>query len=71
MKIGYDAEVDGLSIVFGETSVTTTEVAEGVAIEYDAAGRVAGIEILDARKRFGEDDPLRSVTLEGVALGAT
>lgn len=36
--------------------------------ETGAVGRVAGIEILDARKRFGETDPLRSVTLEGVAL---
>lgn len=69
MKIRYDAEVDGLSIIFLETTVTTQEVADGIAIEYDAEGRVAGIEILDTRTRFGESDPLRSVTLEGVALG--
>lgn len=68
MKIRYDAEVDALSIVFLETTVTTQQVAEGIAVEYDAEGHIAGIEILDASTRFGDADPLRSVTLEGVAL---
>ncbi len=70
MKIKYDAEVDALSILFLETTVTTHEVAEGVTLEYDAEGRVAGIEILDVRTRFGAIDPLRSITLEGVAFHA-
>ena len=36
MKIRYDAEVDALSIVFQETTVTTQELAEGISAEYDA-----------------------------------
>jgi uncharacterized protein YuzE len=70
MKIRYDAAVDALSIIFIETTVTTQQVAEAIVVEYDADGHVAGIEILDACARFGDADPLRSVTLEGVALSA-
>lgn len=50
------AEVDALYIRFVETTVTTQHVAEGIAIDYTADGRVAGIEILDARQRFGDLD---------------
>ena len=69
MKIRYDAEVDALSIVFRETTVTTQELAEGIAGEYDAQGQLVGIEILDAARRLGDESALREVTLEG--LGPT
>lgn len=58
MKIRYDAEVDALSIIFLDTTVTSEEVAEGISIEYDREERVAGIEILDVRARFGTAVPL-------------
>lgn len=64
MKITYDAEVDALYIHFLETTVTTEHVAEGIAIEYAADGRIAGIEILDAQKRFGDPEVFRQVVLE-------
>lgn len=66
MKISYDAEVDALSITFRETTVTTKHLAEGIAADYDSDGRLAGIEILDAVKRFGDQDTLRHVVLEGI-----
>ena len=52
MKISYDAEVDALSITFREATVTTKHLAEGIAADYDAEGRLAGLEILDAQKAF-------------------
>jgi len=52
MKISYDPEVDALSITFRETTVTTKHLAEGIAADYDSEGRLAGLEILDAQKRF-------------------
>ncbi|GIW41264.1 MAG: hypothetical protein KatS3mg076_1841 [Candidatus Binatia bacterium] len=70
MKIAYDPEVDALSIIFRETSVTTKHLAEGIAADYDAQGRLAGIEILDALKRFGEAETLRQIVLEGVGPAA-
>ena len=68
MKITYDSEVDALYIRFIETTVTTKHVAEGIAIDYTKDGQIAGIEILDARKRFGAPDVFRQVILEDVAL---
>ena len=66
MRITYDSEVDALYIRFIETTVTSKNVAEGVAVDYAADGRIAGIEILDARKRFGDQEVFRQVILEDV-----
>jgi uncharacterized protein YuzE len=68
MRITYDAEVDALYIRFLETTVTTEHLAEGIAADYDAEGRLAGLEILDAVRRFGDSQVLRRVTLEDVGL---
>jgi uncharacterized protein YuzE len=66
MKISYDSEVDALSITFRETSVTTKHLAEGIAADYDSEGRLAGLEILDAVRRFGGQETLRQVVVEGI-----
>ncbi len=68
MTISYDGEVDALYIRFIETTVTTEHVAEGIAVDYAADRRIAGIEILDARRRFGDAEVFRRVVLEDVAL---
>lgn len=70
MRITYDSEVDALYIRFLDTTVTTQHVAEGIAIDYAADDRIAGIEILDVRKRFGDQDVFRQVVLEDIALAA-
>jgi len=69
MKITYDREVDALYIRFKETTVTTKHLEEGIAVDYDADGRLAGIEILDAVKRLGDPQVFRQVILEDIALG--
>jgi YD repeat-containing protein len=69
MHITYDAEVDALYIRFRETTVTTQRPAEGVALDYDADGHLAGIEVLDARHRLGSLDSFRQIILEDIALG--
>jgi len=68
MRIAYDTEVDALYIRFIETAVNTEHIADGIAVDYAADGRMAGIEILDACKRFGDSDVFRRVVLEEVAL---
>jgi len=68
MKITYDPEVDALYIQFLDTTVTTEHLAEGIAADYSADGRLAGIEILEALKRFGDRQTLRQVILEDVGL---
>ena len=68
MRITYDAEVDALYIEFLETTVTSEHLAEGIAADYDAEGRLAGIEILDALKRFGDRQTLHRVVLENIGF---
>ena len=70
MKISYDPEVDALQISFRDTTVTTQELAEGIAAEYDALGQLVGLEILDATKRFGDPSTLQQVILEGLGPSA-
>jgi len=70
MRITYDSEVDALYIRFIETTVTTNHIAEGIAIDYDEEGKIAGIEILDAVKRFGSKDVFKRVILEDIAISA-
>ena len=68
MRITYDHEVDALYIRFKEATVTTKHLAEGIAADYDAEGRLAGIEILDAVKRLGDPSVFKQVILEDIAL---
>jgi YD repeat-containing protein len=67
MRISYDPEVDALSITFRETTVTTKHLAEGIAADYDAAGRLAGIEVLDAIRRFGDRETFQQLIVEGIS----
>ena len=65
MRITYDREADAMYISFKETPVTTKHPSEGIAFDYDADGRLAGIEILDASVRLADADAtLKQVTLE-------
>lgn len=69
MRITYDPEVDALYIRFEEGTVTTKQLSEGIAADFDSKGRLAGIEILDAVKRFGGDSTtLKKVTLEEIGF---
>lgn len=71
MHIAYDDEVDALYIRFKETTVTTEHIGDGLAADYDADGRLAGLEILDAATRVGGGaDALRKVVLQGLTASA-
>ena len=56
MRVTYDPEVDALSIILSEALVEESDEAKpGVILDYDAAGNVVGLEILNASKRV--DNP--------------
>ena len=69
-RISYDAEVDALSMSFCDTTVSTRKLAEGIEGEYDAEGRLVGLEVLDASTRFGDPSTFQQVILEGVGPAA-
>jgi len=60
MKIIYDEKSDVLYIEFKRAKVTTKRLDEDVALDYDAQGRLAGIEVLGASERlhFRKDEPI-------------
>jgi len=68
MKITYDHEVGALYIRFKDATVMTKHLAEGIAADYDAEGRRAGIEILDASKRLDDPRAFKQVVLQDIAL---
>jgi len=53
MRADYDRQVDVLTVVFSDALVEESdEVRPGVILDYDAAGNVVGMEILDASLRI-------------------
>ena len=65
MNITYDPEVDALSIRFQSgTASTEFDESKGVALGYDAEGRLTAIEVLDASRHFGDLDTLRQLTFD-------
>ena len=68
MKINYDKEVDALSIIFADATVTTKHLAEGIAADFDSDGMLVGLEILDASSRLGSAETFRTLEVAGVGL---
>ena len=71
MKITYDREVDALYIRFKVATVTTEHVTDGIAFDYDAEGKLAGIEILDASETLGDPGALTEVVVEELSPRST
>ena len=56
MKVTYDSEVDVLRMLFSDARIAESdEDKPGVILDYDEAGNVVGLEILNASQRV--DNP--------------
>ena len=52
MKATYDPQTDTLGMILADTVIEESdETKPGVILDYDAAGNLVGMEILDASKR--------------------
>ena len=45
------------------------EVADGIVVDYDAEGRIVGVEILDASKRTDDPATLKQFSFELSTIG--
>ena len=53
MKLRYDKNEDIISLKFSDAPYAESdEIREGVIFDYDARGKIIGMEILDASSRF-------------------
>jgi uncharacterized protein YuzE len=66
MKIIYDPESDTLYIRFKEDPVTTKHLAEGISADYDEDGNLAGIEVLEANKKLGNQETFRKSFIDDI-----
>ena len=56
MKLNYDRDTDSLYIeLLDQASVDSHEVADGIVLDYDAAGNLVGIDIENARTKVRLD----------------
>ena len=71
MKIEYDKEVDALYIRIQEKDVARTqEVSDGVNLDFDAEGRLIGLEVLSAKKLYSSSD-IFNLSTENLILNHT
>lgn len=61
MKIEYDPEVDALYVRLTESTIIESEqVQPGIILDFDEAGKVVGVEVLNASKRQTPAAPLKA-----------
>jgi len=55
MKVIYDRETDTLSLILAEAQVAESdELREGLIIDYDRAGHIVSLEVIDASEHVAE-----------------
>jgi uncharacterized protein YuzE len=66
MKVTYDPKTDTLSMILRDDMpvAESDEDKPGVILDYDEAGNLIGLEILDASKRVTDTHRLEFQTLE-------
>jgi uncharacterized protein YuzE len=71
MRVRVDHSADAVCLDLTDRPITdSAEVADGIILDYDAEGRVVGIEILDASKRVADPAALERFSFEAPGAAA-
>ncbi len=65
MRVRVDQKADAIYVTLTDRAIEASEeTVEGIVVDYDAEGRVVGIEILDASKRSADPTTLQRFSFE-------
>ncbi len=65
MRLRVDQAADAIYLNLTERPIKdSAEIANGIVVDYDAEGRIVGIEILDASKRTDDPAALKQFSFE-------
>ena len=70
MRMRVDHAADAVYLNLTDRPIKdSAEVADGIVVDYDDAGRIVGIEILDASKRTDDPEVLKQFSFELPTVG--
>lgn len=65
MRVRVDKEADAIYLNLTDREIVETEeVVDGMMVDYDAEGRIVGVEILDASRRTGDPSVLKKFSFD-------
>ena len=65
MRVRIDQSADAIYLNLTDRPIEgSEEVADGIIVDYDAEGRIVGVEILDASKRTYDPEALKQFSFE-------
>jgi len=70
MRMRVDHAADAVYLNLTDRPIKdSAEVADGIVVDYDAEGRIVGVEILDASKRTDDPDVLKQFNFDLPTVG--
>jgi len=70
MRMRVDHGADAVYLNLTDRPIKdSAEVADGIVVDYDAEGRIVGVEILDASKRTDDPDVLKQFNIDLPTVG--
>ncbi len=70
MRVRVDHGADAVYLNLTDRPIKESEeVADGIVVDYDAEGRIVGVEILDASKRTDDPDVLKQFNFDLPTVG--
>ena len=70
MHLRVDRIADAIYLNLTDRAIKdSAEVADGIVVDYDAEGRIVGVEILDASKRTDDPEVLKQFRFELPSVG--